>query len=56
MSDRLLNMVAPKRATSAFSCWQNEWCVPGGCSGGRDYAYRVDPCNDQQGYFCGYYC
>ncbi|MFD5387900.1 hypothetical protein ACFWMG_23705 [Streptomyces sp. NPDC127074] len=47
ISDRLVNMVAPKAAASAVSCWQSE-CVYHSCAGRTTAYWWVDPCNDLQ--------
>jgi hypothetical protein len=53
VSDRLLNMVAPKAVASAISCWQRDGCFKNYCGRGRNGLYEVDPCNDRQRITCG---
>ncbi|MGW8556697.1 hypothetical protein [Streptomyces tubercidicus] len=53
VSDRLLDMVAPKKAAAALSCWQYEDCFKNHCGRNRNGLYEVDPCNDRQRITCG---
>ncbi|MFJ5725975.1 hypothetical protein [Streptomyces sp. NPDC093149] len=43
VSERLLDMVAPKKAAAALSCWQYDNCFRNYCGTNRNGLYEVDP-------------